>query len=238
MIEAESTDEPPVRADRLLESIGIPDLSLARAWMCSRLAAAGVSTDLVRAMRRVPREAFAPGRWRVAYTELDIWTPTGWLLAAPTIARVIDGLNPDWHEVCEFGTGPGYQTAILACIGGAVVSVDHDPNLLSVARRRLDLLELKAIQLVQADFSAELPPRRFDALIINFALSQPPLHLVSLLDKAGGIIAPIATSSGAQRLMRYDFAHGQYTEAVDLGPCRFPYPPPINQGRETSWPRA
>jgi protein-L-isoaspartate(D-aspartate) O-methyltransferase len=223
--EENECSEPIIDTANLLVESGVVDLPLARRWMCEQLRLMGAPTKLLIAMNAVPRHCFAPHRWRVAYLNLDLWTGITWLTAPRTIARVVSAL-PERQDSCllEIGTGTGYQTAILAALGGEITTTEISQSCFSFAQHRLSALHLRHVQLIQGDgLRPGITSTPFNAIVINAALSTPPISLVNRLSPKGGvIIAPVYASDGSQRLLRYSYSPRDCLTVVDLGPCKFP----------------
>lgn len=72
----------------------------------------------------------------------------------------------------DVGTGTGRMAELFAPHGGRVTALDKSPEMLRVARSRLDKLPSGAVDLVQGDFTA-LP---FDAGIFDTVLFHQVLH--------------------------------------------------------------
>src|SRR5689334_152692 len=157
-----------VDAAALLSFTRMPDLPLARRWMCARLRAAAAPPPVLAAMEVIPRHCFAPVRWRVGYAELSFWTGTAWMLSPATVARVAGALPElSGARVLEIGTGSGYQTALLSMLGAEVVSLDASQGCLSEARGRLKALGTPAV-VEQSDGDAGYDGEtRYDAIVVN-----------------------------------------------------------------------
>jgi protein-L-isoaspartate(D-aspartate) O-methyltransferase len=206
----------------LLAHARVPDLPLARAWMCVRIgrAAAGPAMD---AMAMLPRHAFLPRRWRVAYTELALWTGETWMTPPRTIARVLRAL-PELAglRVMEIGTGTGYQTALLAALGAKVTSFETSTACTDEARARLEALSASDVVL-RNENAWDAHAARCDAIVVNAAIDAYPTALLRRLDGGRGVIvAPVASSDGSQHLLRIESRDGKSTRVLDLGACLFP----------------
>jgi protein-L-isoaspartate(D-aspartate) O-methyltransferase len=212
----------PLDAVALLTSLSMPDLPLARAWMCERLRAARISERTLKAFSEVPRHAFAPvERWRVAYLDLDLWTGHAWMTGPGSVARVVDALGPVCGErVLEIGTGTGYQTAVLAALGAEVVSVELSPACAVLAAERLRAMGAERTKVVHGN-GFELTPAGFDRVVVNGALMSPAAYLVDTLRQWPGVlVASFLMADRSQRLLRWDCAPDREPRVTDLGPCR------------------
>lgn len=87
--------------------------------------------------------------------------------------RLIDqaGLRPG-QAVLDFGCGTGTLAILLkrACPGARVVGLDADPNVLALARRKIDAAGLD-VELRQAFLAADtFPPASFDRVVSTLVL--------------------------------------------------------------------
>lgn len=216
-------------AANLLASSAMFDLPLARAWMCEQLRAHGISDDVLSVMAEVPRHGFAPvSRWRVTYLNQDIWTGIAWLMSPRTVARIVDAIpRGQANSILELGTGTGYQTALLALTNKEVLSIEASPACAVYARGRLSALAVNNVRVTAANMLRVATLNvKFDAIIINVAITSVPAVLFSLLRSGTGvIIAPTIVSDWSQRLQLYCVS-GSSLKCVDLGACWF-QPGPI-----------
>ncbi|MEX1277850.1 MAG: hypothetical protein WEI16_02215, partial [Chloroflexota bacterium] len=96
--------------------------------------------EVLAAMRRVPRHLFVDSAW--AYDDRALPLTHGQTISQPfVVALMTQFARPPagWHgaRVLEIGTGSGYQAAVLAELGAAVVSIERDPELSARAARNL-----------------------------------------------------------------------------------------------------
>ena len=209
---------------RLLARVAMPDLPLARAWMCEELRTRCVSEEVLEVMAAVPRHAFAPPtRWRGTYVDQDIWTGITWMTSPGTVARVLDALSPvPDMRILEIGTGTGYQSALLDGLGAQVLSVDVSAACTAFAGETLRSLGATGVRLLTTNgLTQGVAAEGFDAVLVNAALTSPPGPLLeSLLPDGGVLIMPTIVSDGSQRLLEYELSRSEAT-FVDLGSCRF-----------------
>ena len=119
----------------------------ARAAMVARqLRARGIADERVLlAMNQVPREEFVRRSERdLAYADEALPIEAGQTISQPyMVARMTELLAPRAGDrVLEIGTGSGYQAAILAMLGAAVLTIERQPELAALARERLARLGL------------------------------------------------------------------------------------------------
>jgi protein-L-isoaspartate(D-aspartate) O-methyltransferase len=178
------------------------DRSADRAAMVEQqLAGRGISDGRVlEAMREIPREAFLPReRHYEAYADRAVPLGSGQTVSQPWIVAAICqalALSPG-DRVLEIGTGSGYSSAVLARLGGEVISIERLPELADLARRNLDALGGERVEVICADGSVGLPERGpFDAIAVHAAAPAEPQELLAQLAPGGRLVAPV-TSRGA-----------------------------------------
>jgi protein-L-isoaspartate(D-aspartate) O-methyltransferase len=165
------------------------------------LRARGVrDVDVLRAMELIPREIFAPPRFRdLARTDVSLPLACGQTMTAPaTVAVMLVALDVQRsHRVFEIGTGSGYVSALLAQLAGAVHSMERFASLASSATERFRLMGLaKAVTLTTGDGLA--PPfarARFDRILINGSLPAIPALLSSMLAPHGCLVGILQQES-------------------------------------------
>ncbi|HEV2238466.1 MAG TPA: methyltransferase domain-containing protein [Ktedonobacterales bacterium] len=78
------------------------------------------------------------------------------------------------QRVLDVATGigePAMTAARLVGAGGAVVAVDQAPQMLAVARERMDAAGLRQVQFIESDAECvSLPPDAFDAIVCRWGL--------------------------------------------------------------------
>jgi len=184
----------------------------------------GISDERVlEAMAEVPREEFVPPDLRSsAYNDSAL--PIGfeqtisqpWVVAA--ICQALD-LRGDEH-VLEIGTGSGYSAAVLARLCGHVVTLERVPELGDAARRKLDELGIRNVQVVVGDGSKGYPEGApYDAIAVHAASPEAPHSLLSELARDGRLVVPIATGN-ADLLTAFIRVNGDLRQET-IGPCRF-----------------
>jgi protein-L-isoaspartate(D-aspartate) O-methyltransferase len=176
------------------------DLVLARAAMAERLDGIGFPAPIVAAMASVPRHAFVPPPlWRLAYAETDLWLGMAWLAAPIVIARTLAALAlQQGHRVLEFGTGCGYQTALLAALGAEVFTIEPlgGYDLSGGALAPMPQVH-RSLGGDAAAWRAQTP---FDAIVVNTALDDVPARLIEQLAPEGGRL--VATMGARLTVLR------------------------------------
>src|SRR5687767_12630457 len=105
---------------------------------------------VLEAFSRVPRHAFVPEAVRHrAYDDAPVPIGFGQTASQPSLQALYMqrlGIEPK-HRILEVGTGSGYQTAVLALLGGQVYSVERIAALSQRARRAIDEMKLNNVAL-------------------------------------------------------------------------------------------
>jgi protein-L-isoaspartate(D-aspartate) O-methyltransferase len=199
----------------------------ARAAMVARqLRSRGIADERVlRAMSTVPRELFVSDAQRsTAYADEALPIPAGQTISQPyMVARMTELVAPRaGSRILEVGTGSGYQAAILAILGAAVVSIERQPELAVTARERLAGLGLGgAVDIRVGDGSVGDPDGApWDGIVVTAAAPSIPTALREQLSPDGGrLVIPVGDRS-RQELMLV-VRHGNEWRDRNEGPCVF-----------------
>jgi SAM-dependent methyltransferase len=101
--------------------------------------------------------------------------------------RCIEEL-PITGDVLELACGTGHWTPLLVARARSVTAVDAAPEVLAMARPRVQGLPVKFIE---ADVFAWQPPRRFDTVFFAFWLTHvPPARFAAFWSTVGMALAP------------------------------------------------
>ncbi|WP_246504934.1 protein-L-isoaspartate O-methyltransferase family protein [Microvirga antarctica] len=161
---------------------------------------------LLRAMELVPRDVFAPRRFTdLSRTDVSLPLACGQTMTAPrTVATMLLalGVQPG-HRILEIGTGSGYVTALLAKLGGEVVSVERFNTLAASAVQHLRIVEATTARIEVGDGLAARPRERFDRILLNGAWGDIPAPLLALVAPGGRVVGALKTE-GLPRLVRVD----------------------------------
>lgn len=180
--------------------------------------------DLVvlRAMERVARERFAPSRFAdLARQDVSVPLPCGQTMTAPhTVATLLTALDMQPSlRVLEIGTGSGYVAALLAAMGGEVVSLERYRTLALAAHERIAASgHAKAIDLRHADgFQPDRTLGRFDRILVNGVTDATPEALLQRLSPGGRLVGALRVEGAARRVVVMRLATGGFDHA--LGPA-------------------
>jgi protein-L-isoaspartate(D-aspartate) O-methyltransferase len=173
-----------------------------QSWVDEQLRRRGIDDPRVlAAMARVPRELFVPDRARAhAYDDAALAIGYDQTISQPyVVACTCQALTLVGDErVLDVGTGSGYQAAVLAELGGTVVSVERVPELARRAREALVLAGYSDVEVLVGDGSVGVSERApFAAIAVGAAARRPP---PSQLEVGGRLVIPVGRL-GMQRLM-------------------------------------
>jgi protein-L-isoaspartate(D-aspartate) O-methyltransferase len=145
------------------------------------------------ALDAVPREAFVPqSRRALAYADVPVEIAPGrYLLDPRSFAKALQlaALTPD-DKVLDVGCGTGYSAAVLARLGGRVVALEQDADLVRIASETLPGVGAAGVILTQGSlidgFKGEAP---YDVIFVNGAIENEPTDLLAQLAEGGRLIA-------------------------------------------------
>jgi protein-L-isoaspartate(D-aspartate) O-methyltransferase len=176
------------------------------------------------ALELTPRADYAPAHLAPLALE-DVVLPLagGESMTAPSvIARMLAAadLGPGL-SVLEIGTGSGYQTALIAGLGGQVTSCERRRPLLAEARAALGRNRVLAAQVLFVDAVATPPGGEpFERILINAALTDIPPGLAERLSDSGVLVAPILMGENTI-LTRFRHTRDGLQVEARLGPAPF-----------------
>lgn len=199
------------------------DFEVARAKLINKLASEIKDERVLAAMSRIPRELFvSPKLAHLAYEDEPLTIGFGQTISQPYIvALMTQHLELKGNEkVLELGTGSGYQTAILAELSRLVVTTERLPVLMEKAKKVLDRLGYKNIEMHPAEntlgWKKDAP---YDAIIATAGAPKVPQELVDQLAVGGRMVIP-AGSRHDQELYKI-IKNQSGIKITNLGSCRF-----------------
>jgi protein-L-isoaspartate(D-aspartate) O-methyltransferase len=155
------------------------------------------------AMERVPRDLFAPRRYRdLARSDVALPLPCGQTMTAPSVvATMLTALGlKAGQTVLEVGTGSGYVTALLHRMGAAELStVERYATLAEEAAARFEVAGLDGVRAEVGDGLAD-GEGEVDRVLVNGTLTELPAALAARLAPTGRLVAALLTG-GLPRLL-------------------------------------
>ncbi len=185
---------------------------------------------VLRAMEKVSRERFAPARFSdLARQDVSVPLPCGQTMTAPhAVAAMLGALDMQGGlRVLEVGTGSGYVAALLAAMGGEVVSLERYRTLALAAHERVaDSGFGPAIEIRHADgFQPDRTLGRFDRILVNGVTNAVPEALLLRLGPGGRLVGALRVEGQARRVVvtrtgdgGFDHAPGPAVRLPPLAP--------------------
>jgi protein-L-isoaspartate(D-aspartate) O-methyltransferase len=150
---------------------------------------------VLRAVAQVPRHLFVPESLRHrAYEDEALPIGGGQTISQPWVqARSLELARFTGRErVLEVGGGSGYQTALLAQLADAVLSIERLHDLAGRARQALAAAGIRNATVVVGDGTLGWRPLApFDVIIVAAASPAVPAPLAEQLTPGGRIILPV-----------------------------------------------
>jgi protein-L-isoaspartate(D-aspartate) O-methyltransferase len=164
-----------------------------------------LASQVLDAMRRVPRHAFVPADLRhAAYDDRPLPIGYGQTISQPYIVALMTDLLklPPGGRVLEIGTGSGYQAAVLAALGHEVHTIEIVPALAQGAAVRLTEAGYGAVEVRQGDGFYGWPEEApFDGIVVTAAAPQIPPPLIEQLKPGGRMVIPVGAVFFTQQLI-------------------------------------
>ncbi|MBV8501240.1 MAG: protein-L-isoaspartate(D-aspartate) O-methyltransferase [Paucibacter sp.] len=198
--------EAALDAQRSAAPVGLGlDSAQVRARMVQRLRAEGLSDERVLdAFGHVPRHAFVDSALAIqAYEDTALPIGLGQTISKPSVVgRMLallmqaQGARARGHlgKVLEIGTGCGYQAALLAQLGQAVVTVERLRLLYERALSNLEAIGMATrARLVFADgMLGHAPGAPYDSIVAAAGGEDIPSAWLEQLAPGGRLVAPMA----------------------------------------------
>jgi protein-L-isoaspartate(D-aspartate) O-methyltransferase len=194
----------------------------------------------------VPRHLFLPGEsldrvyrdWSVIIRRGAEGQPTSSSSQPAIMAIMLEQLDlQPGQRVLEIGAGTGFNAALIASVvgpGGAVVTVDIQPDLVEHARKCLDAAGYDWVQAIAGDGGYGYPEGApYDRIILSVASSVIAPAWREQLAPDGRLVLPLALPGG-QKAAAFQ-RRGQEWVSDSIKPCGFmvlqgafaPSPPPL-----------
>jgi protein-L-isoaspartate(D-aspartate) O-methyltransferase len=180
---------------------------------------------VLEAMATVPRHELVPDELRdVAYENRPLPIGHGQTISQPYIVAIMTDLlkfKPG-QRALEIGTGSGYQAAILGELGGDVYTIEIIEDLGEQARRNLERLGYKNIEVRIGDgyygWEEQAP---FDAIVVTAAASHIPPPLIKQLKNGGRMVIPVGSRFMVQQLLLVEKDEAGKVTTRQILPVRF-----------------
>lgn len=196
-----------------------------RIRLIMELRRAGVTDmNVLGAIERVPREAFAPPTFRDrAYEDEALPIGNGQTLSQPSVVALMSqALQVERrHKVLEIGTGSGYQASVLSRLCRRVYTIERHKLLMREAEARFRELRIHNIVTRYGDGWLGWPEQApFERIIVTAAPNEIPENLVGQLAPGGIMVMPLGEDRSMQRLIRIHMT-GEGPRVEEMRPVRF-----------------
>jgi protein-L-isoaspartate(D-aspartate) O-methyltransferase len=191
-----------------------------------QLVARGLHDQAVlEAINAVPREEFvATDLVEFAYSDSPLPIEADQTISQPYIVALMTAaleLQPG-DRVLEVGTGSGYAAAILGEIAKEVFSIERHMILVDSARKRLEELGYRNIQILYGDGTLGWPEHApYDAIVVTAGGPEVPKALKEQLAIGGRLVIPVGSTLRTQKLLRLRRISEQEYQEEDMGGVRF-----------------
>ncbi len=150
---------------------------------------------VLKAFDDVPRHRFVPtGVQHRAYEDAPLPIGHGQTISQPWVhARYLETLALTGTErVLEIGTGSGFETALLAQLGGPVFTIERIAPLAEQARANLAACGVEHVTQRVGDGTLGWPEEApFDAILVGAASPDVPQPLLDQLSVGGQLLIPV-----------------------------------------------
>lgn len=195
-----------------------------RRRLAEQLYAKGIkNTRVLNAIASVPRHLFMSSTLEpFAYNDNAYPIGADQTISQPwTVAYQTELLNPqEGEKVLEIGTGSGYQSAVLACCGASVYTVERIKNLYVSATKRFSELNIKLTCKYGDGYEgwAELAP--YDKIIVTAGADSVPHNLLVQCKIGGSIVIPIMENNELRMIRLTRMSENNFNKE-DFGTCAF-----------------
>ncbi|MGB5080528.1 MAG: protein-L-isoaspartate(D-aspartate) O-methyltransferase [Burkholderiales bacterium] len=193
-------------------------------FLTARLGKSSFAARVIEVMGRVPRHEFVPLELQdYAYANTPLPVGYGKTISQPFIvALMTDLLDPQPEDIAlEVGAGVGYQSAVLSELVARVCSIEIIGELARDARRRLQRLGYRNIEVGVGNgyygWSERAP---FDKIIVTAAPDLIPPPLIAQLKPGGKMVIPAGIPERQQLLLLEKSESGRLATREVL-PVRF-----------------
>ncbi|HBH54178.1 MAG TPA: protein-L-isoaspartate O-methyltransferase [Planctomycetaceae bacterium] len=194
-----------------------------RAHLVDLLRREGIQDERVlQVLGEIPRELFVSADFASqAYDNAALPIDEGQTISQPYMVALMTSelhLTGD-GTVLEIGTGSGYQAAILSRLCRRVVSVERIPELSRQARKVLQSIGCRNVELVVGDGTLGCPARGpYDGIVVTAAAPDFPEALFSQLREGGRLVVPVGEGIQVLQTIR---RHQGRPQVENVCECRF-----------------
>ncbi len=186
----------------------------------------GVRSDRVlKAMRKVPREAFLPHDLQeFAYEDSPLPIAEGQTISQPYIVALMAEalLLEGGEKVLEIGTGSGYAAAVLAEIADEVYTIERIGQLAEKGATALAEQGYDNVHVLHGDGTRGWPEHApYDAIVVAAGGPKIPESLRTQLKIGGRLVIPVGRDARAQELVRVTRVSENDYRREDLADVRF-----------------
>lgn len=164
--------------------------------------------QLLSAIGAVARENFVPRNARaIAYADVPVEVAQGRFLLEPRCFAKLLQLAAIRAEdrILDVGCATGYSSAVLARLGGKVIALEQDADLLRIASEALAGTNVTLVQGGLIEGAKMEGP--FDVIVVEGAIEQSPDILLSQLAEGGRLVV-VMQEGGQSRAAIYLKEHG------------------------------
>jgi protein-L-isoaspartate(D-aspartate) O-methyltransferase len=183
------------------------------------------SENVLKAMRKVKREAFLPTDLQeFAYDDAPLPIAEGQTISQPYIvALMVEALALEGGErMLEIGTGSGYAAAVLAEIARDVFTVERIGQLAENAASALAAQGYENVHVLHGDGTRGWPEHApYDAIVVAAGGPKIPDSLRMQLKIGGRLVIPVGHDARAQELVRVTRVAENDYRREDLADVRF-----------------
>ncbi len=157
---------------------------------------------VIEAISAVPKDQFVPKAKRaIAYVDEDLEVGEGRFLMEPRVfGRLLMAADVQPQDiVLDVGCATGYSSAVLAKLAEAVVAVEENEDLATLAEKKLaeqDIMNAAVVSCTLCDGVAKQGP--YDVIFLEGAVEDIPKKLLKQL-KEGGRLLCVKVEAGVGR---------------------------------------
>ncbi len=203
-----------------------------------------LDTEVLELLSAVKREDFVPPAHKaLAFADMELPLRPGeealrlgqCMLAPKVEARMLQDLAiQPTEKVLEIGTGSGYMAALLAQRAQRVISLEIEPELVTLARANLQKASILNAEVRQGDGAKGVPVEGpFDVIVLSGSVAEVPHKLLEHLKRGGRLMAivgeaPVMRATLITRTGEAEYRTSQDWDTVAPRLLNFPEHPRFN----------